>query len=98
MHWIVGLLGIMLLAAGARAQADAPTRGALLYANHCSACHGIQMHWRDARAATDWAGLKAQVHRWQATSQLNWSEADVDEVARYLNQRFYRYAMPTARL
>lgn len=82
----------------AHAQAEPPTRGALLYANHCNACHGAQLHWRDARAATDWHSLRAQVQRWQANGQLNWSEADVDEVARYLNQRFYRYPTPTTRL
>lgn len=97
-RWFVSVLATVLAPALAWAQADAPSRGALLYANHCSACHGTQMHWRDARAATDWASLKAQVQRWQAAGQLAWSDADVDEVARHLNQRFYRYPMPTARL
>lgn len=67
------------------------SRGQLLYANHCIACHNTQMHWRDGKLATDWASRKAQVRRWQGTAQLNWSEDDIDDVARYLNESFYRF-------
>ncbi|MDP1534777.1 MAG: cytochrome C, partial [Rubrivivax sp.] len=62
------------------------SRGALLYATHCIACHSTQMHWRDKRVATDWASLRAEVQRWQGHAQLRWSEDDITEVARYLNE------------
>lgn len=81
-----------LLAAGASAQA--PSRGELLYTTHCISCHSTQMHWRDQRAAVDWASLKAQVRRWQAASSLGWTEADIHEVTRYLNETLYRYEQP----
>lgn len=74
------------------------SRGALLYENHCGACHTTQMHWRNNRAATDWASLRALVKRWQGEAQLNWPDADIDEVARHLNQRFYRFQEPTTRI
>lgn len=91
-------LAVTLAAAtGAGAQPDA-ARGALLYENHCSACHTTQMHWRDARVATDWASLRALVRRWQAAAHLNWGDDEVDEVARYLNQRFYHFEPPRQRL
>jgi len=80
--------------AAAAAQAQAPTataRGELLYSTHCQACHTTQVHWRDKRLATDWAGLAAQVERWQANARLGWSAEDVDAVARYLNARYYRF-------
>ena len=83
--------------APALAQPNA-ARGALLYENHCGACHTTQMHWRNNRAATDWASLRALVKRWQGEAQLNWPDADIDEVARHLNQRFYRFQEPSSRI
>jgi hypothetical protein len=71
-----------------------PTRGRLLYETHCIACHTSQMHWRDARIARDWPGLVAQVRRWQERASLQWSEADVLEVARHLNATIYRLPQP----
>jgi mono/diheme cytochrome c family protein len=89
------LLAAMALAGAGLAQAQGnaePTRGELLYATHCNACHTTQMHWRERRVATDWAALKAQVRRWQDELKLNWSEADITEVARHLNRRYYQHA------
>lgn len=84
----------LLACAAAIAQAQAarsPTRGELLYATHCISCHSTQMHWRDGRRATDWPTLKEQVRRWQGVAALEWSESDVAEVARYLNDTIYRF-------
>jgi mono/diheme cytochrome c family protein len=72
------------------------SRGALLYATHCVACHNTQVHWRDAKVARDWAGLKAEVRRWQAADRLGWNEEDIGEVARHLNALYYRYVEPQA--
>ncbi len=88
------LVGALALAPPAQAQ----SRGELLYSTHCIACHTTQMHWRDKKQATDWNSLKAQVRTWQATARLEWSEDDVAEVARYLNERFYRFVQPSAAL
>lgn len=84
----------LLLAGPVAAQTTAADRGALLYETHCIACHGTQMHWRDAKAARDWNGLKAQVRRWQAQVGLGWNDGDIDAVAAHLNQRYYRFARP----
>lgn len=78
------------LAVAAQGQAAIESRGQMLYGNHCVACHTTQMHWRDQKLATDWPSLKAQVRRWQGAGQLNWSEDDIDDVARFLNDSFYR--------
>lgn len=72
----------------------AQDRGELLYNTHCVACHNTQMHWRDKRQVVDWASLRAQVRLWQATGMLAWEEADIDQVARYLNETYYRYPNP----
>jgi len=78
-----------------RAQsAPSASRGELLYATHCGACHSVQMHWREQKLATSWSTLRVQVRRWQGVAQLGWSETDVEEVARYLNATIYRYPEP----
>ncbi|TWO72707.1 cytochrome C [Caenimonas sedimenti] len=76
-------------------QTVSPTRGELLYNNHCIECHSTQMHWRERRQARDWTTLLGQVQRWQATAGLQWSDADVAEVARHLNSTIYRFAPPS---
>ena len=78
--------------------ASAPTRGELLYTTHCIACHGAQVHWRDRRQAKDWESLKAPGRRGQATAGLQWSDADIVEVARHLNQTIYHYPQPADRV
>ncbi len=71
-----------------------PTRGRLLYETHCIACHNSQMHWRDARVVRDWPGLVTQVRTWQERTKLQWSDADILEVARHLNGTIYRLPQP----
>ena len=83
---IVAMTGTVALA-----QDRVPSRGELLYTTHCVACHSTQMHWREKKLATDWPNLKAQVQRWQARASLDWNDADVTEVARFLNDTIYRY-------
>ena len=92
----IALAAAAALLAFAAARADA-TRGALLYDNHCIACHSTQMHWRDQRQAKDWTSLRALVRRWQGAAQLNWSDEELDDVSRHLNERFYRFEEPAGR-
>jgi hypothetical protein len=73
----------------------APLRGELLYANHCITCHTAQVHWREQRLVNNWDSLLTQVRRWQGNAQLGWSESDMEEVAKHLNRRYYRFKSPT---
>lgn len=92
---ISALAGLMAALAGSPAVAQGePTRGQLLYGNHCIACHDQRMHWRDQRRASNWETLRAWVRYWQGTQQLQWSDADVEEVARHLNDTIYRFPRP----
>ena len=77
--------------------ANAQTRGELLYTTHCISCHTTQMHWRANKQAFDWDSLKLQVRRWQGNAGLQWVEADITEVSRYLNETFYRFPPPPER-
>lgn len=78
----------------ASGQAVEPSRGQLLYSNHCVECHTTQMHWRTLRLARDWDSLKAQVRRWQGEARLQWSEQDIDAVTRHLNDTIYGFPRP----
>lgn len=83
----------LLFGAAAHAQASSPwpARGELLYNTHCHTCHNEQLHWRDRKLAHDWGTLKAQVARWQAAAKLDWSNGEIVDVSRYLNETIYRY-------
>ncbi len=96
------IAGLALLLASVAARPDtvlaqaAPSRGQLLYGTHCIACHDARLHWRDQRRAVDWPTLRAWVRHWQGAEQLRWSDDDIDEVARHLNDTIYRFASPAA--
>lgn len=80
------------------ALANAQTRGELLYTTHCVDCHTTQVHWRVNKQAVDWDSLKLQVRRWQGNAGLQWREADITEVSRYLNETIYRFPPPAERM
>jgi len=88
------LLALAIAFAAGTASGQPPSRGQALYELHCIGCHTTQMHWRANRRATDWVSLRAQVRLWQGNSHLHWSDDDIDEVARFLNERFYRFKRP----
>jgi hypothetical protein len=54
------------------------------------------VHWRERKLVTDWASLVSEVRRWQVAGRLQWSDADIDQVARHLNETIYRYEAPRA--
>lgn len=71
-------------------------RGALLYDTACSQCHTTQPHWREKRLVRSWSELVFQVDRWQKVAGQNWREADIRDVASFLNDRFYHLSCPAA--
>jgi hypothetical protein len=94
----VGAAAILLVAMPSQAQTAAPpSRGQLLYSAHCVACHDTQKHWRDKPAVRNWDGLVGQVRLWQNTLGLRWADADITDVARHLNERYYKLPEPGAR-
>jgi hypothetical protein len=80
---------------GAQAQTpQPPSRGQMLYDTHCVTCHTAQIHWRKSSVVRNWQDLRDQVTRWQASANLGWSQDDITQVARHLNDTVYR--MPQA--
>ena len=68
--------------------------GRKLYEVSCDACHNANVHWRDKRLVDSWPALVHQVNRWQRNSNQRWEPADVNDVAAYLNERFYHLQCP----
>jgi mono/diheme cytochrome c family protein len=71
--------------------AQADDRGRALYEARCIACHDRSVHQRSARAATDFAGVRAAVARWDRETGALWRPDEIDAVTRYLNERYYRF-------
>jgi len=68
--------------------------GRKLYELSCAACHKANVHWRDKRLADSWTALLHQVDKWQRQSGQKWDAMDVNDVAAYLNDRFYKLQCP----
>jgi hypothetical protein len=83
---------------GAADPHHAPNEAALLYETYCRACHDEQVHWRAAKRARNWTLLVAEVRRWQRNLDLGWTEAEIRQVAHYLNVRYYRFPASPPRM
>jgi cytochrome c1 len=70
------------------------SRGRLLYRNTCATCHSEQAHWREKSVVHTWSDLLFQVTRWQNIARQEWRPRDIEDVAAYLNRRFYRLPCP----
>jgi mono/diheme cytochrome c family protein len=70
------------------------SRGRLLYRNTCATCHSEQAHWREKSVVHTWSGLLFQVTRWQNIAGQQWRPQDIEDVAAYLNRRFYQLPCP----
>jgi mono/diheme cytochrome c family protein len=84
---------VLALATRSASAADAP-RGRALYESHCGNCHAKSVHGRRNKAASDFDSVRRWVARWSDNLRLGWSAADVDDVAAYLNGKYYRYPCP----
>jgi len=66
-------------------------RGQLLYETHCNACHGTSVHSRNPRKAKSIGDIKHWVTRWSKELKLDWSSADIDDVAKHVNSKYYHF-------
>ena len=67
------------------------SRGQLLYENHCQGCHTSVVHVREKHRAHSMAELQGWVSHWANELKLPWGEGEINDVANYLNQRFYNH-------
>lgn len=68
-----------------------PSRGEMLYENHCTGCHESRVHMRENRLESDAGGVRLQVLRWSSELALGWGEQEHRDVLEFLLQRHYRF-------
>jgi mono/diheme cytochrome c family protein len=100
MHQITLVIFLSVMAL-ATARADAKpdfAHGRQLHAARCTGCHGAMtggdgttLYTREQRLINSKGELTAQVRHYQSELKLNWSNADITDVAHYLNQRYYQF-------
>ena len=88
-------LALAFIAGSHAVSAADPERGAGLYENHCTGCHDSVAHERAGRKADSAASLQRWVERWSRHLELGWSAEDREDVAAYLDGRFYRFGSGT---
>ena len=84
------LFGVSLaLSMTVTSAADAPT-GKLLYETHCGTCHYEKLHERKVSKVSTLAALRAEVAKWAAQTNRQFTPAELDDIAEYLNQSHYK--------
>lgn len=68
-----------------------PQRGQMLYENHCTSCHESVVHIRGNRRTKSLTELRRRVSQWATHLRLGWGMGDVEEVASFLNDHYYKF-------
>ena len=89
----IAALALALGTVGAHA-ADL-ARGRALYELRCDACHTESVHGRAHRVAKSLAEVRQWVSRWNRSLAIGWSDAEIDDVAAYLNATYYKFDCTT---
>jgi mono/diheme cytochrome c family protein len=92
--WIVAIAMCVLLAGSGSSVAESESfdRGQALYENHCMFCHEATVHTRATRRATSVAELRKWVSTWSFHASLGWTDEEIDDVADYMNRRYYHFS------
>jgi hypothetical protein len=98
--WLTASLAIVavasFVAAPAVAQDPMAQRGRELYETRCGNCHDRSVHQAASRKAASFAELRAAVLHWDRQQGGLWRDEELDAVARYLNERYYRLPCPVS--
>lgn len=94
MRLIPALCIAAALTVAAGAEAADTDRGKALYESRCDTCHETSVHSRAVRSARTFDHIRAFVSRWDRELGGVWTTEEINEVARYLNERYYHYPCP----
>jgi mono/diheme cytochrome c family protein len=83
---------VVLSAVNTPLSAEGFERGEALYENHCKECHEGLAHTRHGSKINSFDDIRSWVASWSVHSRLDWSGEEVNDVAEYLNDRFYHLA------
>ncbi|MGD8590060.1 MAG: cytochrome c [Chromatiales bacterium] len=84
-----GLLTLLIVSTGYAVEMDT---GKSLVEKNCVRCHGNEVYTRSDRRVTSLSGLHKQVRRCEQMLGLTWFDDDIDNVAGYLNQQYYKFS------
>lgn len=90
MIWALGAALCSLAAAAPSSGADAQA-GKALHEASCLKCHGTEVYKSAQRKIGSPEALRAQVARCAKAAEVAWTEAQVADVAAYLDEAFYRF-------
>jgi len=83
-------IGVHLAGSGS-VFAESFDRGQALYENHCMSRHEDGVHTRETRRATSIAELRKWVATWRFHASLGWSVEEIDDVADFMDRRYYHF-------
>jgi mono/diheme cytochrome c family protein len=93
----IAAAAVLLTAAATwRAAAADSDRGMVLYEARCVACHTTSVHSRASRKASSFGDVREYVSRWSNFLGSDWGPTEVDDVSRYVNEKFYGFPCPAA--
>ena len=97
--WRAAVEGAILVVIAASfasvARGEDTGRGRALYEARCDGCHDTSVHNRGSRKARDFDALRREVARWDDELGHAWTDAEIDDVTAFLNERYYRFPCPT---
>jgi mono/diheme cytochrome c family protein len=67
-------------------------RGWQLHDDACTGCHGASMYSRPYHERNPYFTVRKQVEIWQEFVGMGWSAQQIDDVAYYVQKRFYEKA------
>ncbi len=62
-----------------------------LVQQNCVSCHQSEVYTRDDRLMQTYDDLLAQVRRCELNLGLSWFDEQIEQVARHLNQEYYKF-------
>jgi mono/diheme cytochrome c family protein len=87
---VAGGCVLIALWTGAAGAADLEN-GRGLHEQHCVRCHTPALYVREKRLVSDYEALRERVRQCELAVELAWFDEEVDDVAEYLNDIYYRF-------
>jgi len=67
------------------------SHGQSLHASNCAHCHSTEVYTRENRRITSMGALEKQIRRCEISQGLKWFDDDINDVAAYLDENYYRF-------
>lgn len=85
------MLTILCLISFSSAALADMANGKKLHEEQCMKCHDDSVYKRANRFVSNKAALRKQVDRCHLNTGVQWFDTDVDDVADYLNETYYKF-------